>query len=142
MEDVKKCSRCKEIKPRSEYWKRADRPIGITGKCKACYRETHRESKARKPATYKLYARRSHLRKQYKITIAEYNRLFHSQGGKCFGCEKYQHELKRALDVDHCHETKVIRGLLCSNCNRAIGFAKHSQTILKRLVAYLDRLDK
>ena len=63
--------------------------------------------------------------------------MFEKQGGQCLGCGKYQHELNRALDVDHDHKTGRIRGLLCMSCNRALGYAKDNVATLKRLIAYL-----
>lgn len=34
--NVKKCSKCGEVKPKIEFWKRPDRPGGLRSKCKAC----------------------------------------------------------------------------------------------------------
>jgi hypothetical protein len=56
----------------------------------------------------------------YGLKVAEYNRLFSIQNGRCAICGKHQSELKRRLDVDHDHHTDEVRGLLCNCCNKII----------------------
>jgi hypothetical protein len=46
---------------------------------------------------------------------------------------------KRALDIDHNHETGKVRGLLCSQHNRAIGLFDDSINLLARAIEYLSR---
>lgn len=46
---------------------------------------------------------------------------------------------KFKLAVDHCHDTKKIRGLLCGNCNCAIGYLKHDIDLLRKAIDYLER---
>lgn len=41
------------------------------------------------------------------------------------------------LVVDHDHETNALRGVLCSNCNTAIGLMKDDPIRLERAIAYL-----
>lgn len=43
------------------------------------------------------------------------------------------------LVVDHCHDTGKVRGMLCHNCNRAIGLLQDSTDLLKTAVNYLER---
>jgi hypothetical protein len=45
----------------------------------------------------------------------------------------------RSLAVDHNHATRAVRGLLCGNCNIALGYFDHDPKIVRRAVAYLDR---
>ncbi len=79
----------------------------------------------------------SYLRK-YGITIAQYDEMLRLQGGVCALCRvpgrmgKYD-----KLDVDHCHETGRVRGLLCITCNHALGVLGDSAERLERAVAYL-----
>lgn len=43
------------------------------------------------------------------------------------------------LVVDHCHDTGKIRGLLCHNCNRALGLLKDSVHTLESAIDYLEK---
>jgi hypothetical protein len=40
--------------------------------------------------------------------------------------------------VDHDHETKAIRGLLCSNCNRAIGLFDEDVEVIEHAIRYIE----
>lgn len=71
------------------------------------------------------------------LSLKDYNRAFQIQSGRCLGCSKHQSELKQSLCVDHDHVTRKFRGLLCSNCNCALGLAKDNMKILKSLATYL-----
>jgi hypothetical protein len=44
----------------------------------------------------------------------------------------------RELAIDHCHTHGHARGLLCNNCNRAIGLLKDDPAILRKAADYLD----
>ena len=77
-----------------------------------------------KPKTYK----RKYQLKRYNITLDQYNEMFNKQEGKCAICQKHQNELKKILYVDHDHKTGEVRGLLCKNCNVALGFYEKYDT--------------
>lgn len=62
-----------------------------------------------------------YLQRSYGITLSFYNQMFENQHGCCAICDKHQSELSQALGVDHNHRTQEIRGLLCKNCNAALG---------------------
>ena len=57
--------------------------------------------------------------RSYGITVEEYDEMLESQGGGCYICGIGP--VGRALDIDHDHRTGKVRGLLCSNHNRALG---------------------
>ena len=81
------------------------------------------------------------LRWKYGIEIEEYERILKSQEGKCAICgfrpeENASREHK--LYVDHNHKTNKVRGLLCMNCNSAIGHFGEDLTSLKKAVEYLQ----
>lgn len=44
----------------------------------------------------------------------------------------------RELAIDHCHEHGHARGLLCNNCNRAIGLLRDDPVVLRKAADYLD----
>jgi len=55
----------------------------------------------------------------YGITAEEYWRIYELQGGCCYICQRATGVRKR-LSVDHCHETGLVRGLLCTLCERGV----------------------
>ena len=80
--------------------------------------------------------RNGELQRRYGITLADYNKLFDSQGRCCAICKGSA--LKPAdWHVYHCHATNVVRGILCRHCNRALGAVKDSTMILQNAILYL-----
>ena len=82
------------------------------------------------------------LKHFYGVDLNWYNETFEEQEGRCAACYKHQSELEKALAVDHCHQSKKVRGLLCSNCNSALGMSHDSIKTLLNLVKYLEKHSK
>jgi hypothetical protein len=78
--------------------------------------------------------RERHLVRKYGVTQVGYDRMLAAQGGVCAICERAQ---ERALNVDHCHATGKVRGLLCTNCNRMVGHAADDPARLEAAASYL-----
>lgn len=76
--------------------------------------------------------------KQYGINVDEYNRLRVIQDARCRICGKHESELKTALVVDHCHDTGIIRALLCSACNVGIGNLQDDPQLCANAADYLN----
>src|SRR5689334_12217251 len=69
--------------------------------------------------------RRAYLRKlNYRITPDHYAALLARQGGRCAICRGAEPGAGRDWHVDHCHETGLVRGLLCVHCNLGLGHFK------------------
>jgi len=84
--------------------------------------------------------RRSYeLRRAYGITIEEYETLLKEQGNVCACCGTATPGHKGKFVVDHCHLSGNVRGLLCNNCNQALGLMRDSIGYGLSLVAYLVR---
>jgi hypothetical protein len=81
--------------------------------------------------------RASTLLAKYGITMEQYNKLFQDQKGCCAICGVHQAEQNRRLHIDHCHETGVVRGLLCGNCNLALGHLKDSVEVIEKALVYM-----
>lgn len=43
------------------------------------------------------------------------------------------------MNLDHCHETGVVRGLLCHNCNRGLGLLQDNPTYLRQAANYVEK---
>lgn len=95
------------------------------------YRERHPE---------KIVAnnRKNLLRRNFGLTLDQYNEMFQAQKGLCLGCYRHQSSMTRTLAVDHSHSTGKIRGLLCAACNPALGLVHDDPIVLRRLADYLD----
>lgn len=72
----------------------------------------------------------------YGIDVSDYDRMLEEQGGGCYICGK-KPSGKRALDIDHDHKTGKVRGLLCSNHNRALGLLNDDLKLLVKTLEYL-----
>ena len=57
----------------------------------------------------------------------------------CEICGKASIALNRPLCVDHCHSSGIVRGLLCTNCNLALGYLHEDRSIIHSMLAYLDK---
>lgn len=80
------------------------------------------------------------LKRQYAITPADYDRLIIASQGRCHICSAQFEPTRRGLlAVDHCHDTGTVRGLLCGNCNRAIGQLGDDPERLRCAASYLER---
>lgn len=80
------------------------------------------------------------LRHDYGITLEEYNRLIDKQNGLCAICgnpPKGGSPTNQRLHVDHDHTTGKVRGLLCKNCNTAIGFLGEDLSRIEASIRYL-----
>lgn len=77
------------------------------------------------------------LRKNYGITIEQYDAMYAAQGGRCKICATSAPRGRGGFHVDHCHSGNYVRGLLCAECNMMLGLAKDSKEILKNAIFYL-----
>ncbi|AGT14312.1 endonuclease VII [Mycobacterium phage Adzzy] len=75
----------------------------------------------------------------YGITPEEYWKIYEFQGGRCYICRRANGKKKR-LSVDHDHKTGIVRGLLCTMCNKYIlGWARDCIEMLQRAIDYLRK---
>ncbi|MFJ9590268.1 endonuclease VII domain-containing protein [Streptomyces acidicola] len=117
-EGHKFCRSCGEIKPHREWHRNATASDGLSTSCRTC-----RAAKGRA----------GHLKRQYGMTEAERDEMVASQKGLCVICLKAP-----AVHVDHCHSTGRVRGVLCFNCNSAIGKLGDDPDAARRVAAYLE----
>lgn len=72
------------------------------------------------------------LKRRYGATVQKYNELLENQKGCCAICKIHYSEFERAFHIDHCHKSNKIRGLLCVNCNTALGHFKEDVNLLEQ----------
>lgn len=72
------------------------------------------------PDKQRAMLRTARLRREFGLTVAEYEAMSTAQDHKWHICGRPENG-KRRLAVDHCHETSKIRALLCGPCNNNLG---------------------
>lgn len=82
--------------------------------------------------------RRHVLKKEYGLSLEDYNYMLEKQGGVCAICKQLC-STKRSLAVDHNHVTGKIRSLLCRDCNVALGLMKENPELLRDAACYLEQ---
>lgn len=121
-----------EKRASAREWKRRNPDRARANYVRWC--NTHRER--RKEINIDAQLRR------YGMLRADYDRMMLHQGGVCAICLRPETARRRgvlrALCVDHNHQTNYNRGLLCSSCNRAIGFLADDPARARALAAYLE----
>lgn len=140
---------CTEINPQPLecFDIRTSSEDGHNHRCKSCRRyymnklNSKPESKIKRDEYYAREdvikrSKNYRLLKHYGLTLEQYNAMLSSQNNMCFIC---QVPSPRPLAVDHNHITGKVRGLLCDNCNRALGLLKvdNNDTIADRIKEYL-----
>lgn len=154
----KTCQECLVNKSVEDFYVNGDYEDGRNPKCKPCMSRYHK-ARYDDPTTHakikrnqvKWRALNPHadanktLRRRYNITLEDYERINEAQGGVCALCggrEKVRRRKKAEGDerfaVDHCHDTGLIRGLLCFKCNTAIGSLGDTDQIIRRVIDYLS----
>jgi len=81
------------------------------------------------------------IKYMYNISYEEYEKMLIEQNYRCKICGFKTPKNKRLLKIDHDHKTKKIRGLLCFNCNTALGKFNDCLTNLENAVHYLKNYD-
>jgi len=130
------CKYCGEEKKKEEwaFQKHTYRDeLSSFGRCKDCV------GKRKKSPKIKEINRKSMLKTVYGITPEEYNKILERQNFCCAVCKKHLAEFKKALSVDHNHETGKIRGLLCQKCNLALGLLEDNLESIRELLRYLEK---
>ena len=125
----KECKKCELTKPLASYRNTYNRKKDgtklpqIRGECLDCERS---------------YARKNTFKYIRGITIEERDAMFKEQDYRCKCCGSFESFSKKGWHVDHCHRTEKIRGVLCANCNIALGQVDDSVLHLKHLITYLE----
>jgi hypothetical protein len=133
----KKCSRCKTVKPFSDFNIARDKADGHKPWCRSC------SSKIQKARWLAGHDRDRHFRKKFGVTLAEFEQMLKDQDGRCAICGTTEPSGRISFlcnfHIDHCHKAGNVRGLLCSNCNRGLGYFADNPEFLQKAIEYLKR---
>jgi hypothetical protein len=165
MEKLYSCYVCKGRFPREKFPRNRARDTGLSSRCLECNRghdyEARRVQRGYKRRNKRheigvgvpesnatisnaekyLRGRSYNLWRNFKMTLDDYQTILDAQGGVCAICEGPPNGAGAQFGnfhVDHDSTENRVRGLLCSNCNHAIGKLKHDRDNLARAIAYLD----
>lgn len=111
--------------------------------CNHCVRLRQSEQRTATSLKEKNRRKNNSLKYNFGITLEQYLEMESKQNKLCAICKNEETALHSftkiplELSVDHCHTTGKIRGLLCSTCNRGLGYFKDSPQLLGRAIEYL-----
>jgi hypothetical protein len=150
------CSKCSIVKPSDQYYsgsryckdcqnkntnanrarRAAERKSGAHCKCSQCKVVKPPEAFGNGGNTYCLECD-SEVKAAitYKISRAQVREL--RSKPKCEICKK-EFQLAKDRNIDHCHESGKIRGVLCYRCNTGIGLFGDDTGILMSAIRYLS----
>lgn len=139
-EGLKLCTKCNEHKPlETDFRPNVQSSDGKHHYCNSCFNE---QDKNRQQTLDRKIGTRKRALQKYGLTLEDYQRMCEDRENRCDICKKdctaTLFDSWKGLVVDHCHTTGVVRGLLCSNCNTAIGLMKDNTNNLTAAITYLN----
>lgn len=151
----KKCPQCNLVLDAGMFSPDKSKISGLRSWCKPCSHRVWKEKRdpVKERARLKAYAAKEeskqkmrdyHLKRNYGISLDDYNKLHEQQGGVCAICgnpETVKHFVSgrsHPLHLDHDHTTGKVRGLLCTLCNTGLGKFKDDKELLKKALEYLN----
>lgn len=75
----------------------------------------------------------------YGLTQEQYDDMLAAQLGQCAICQTDQPG-RKGWAIDHCHETGLVRGILCNSCNLGLGLFRDSGDALLSAALYLEKV--
>jgi hypothetical protein len=145
---AKWCSQCQTDKPINQFRENKCTQTGLAAYCLPCerkysnaYHKNWRDLQT--PDERYAHSRKWSLMTAHGLTVEQYDEMLVAQDGKCAICETKDSGRRDRTEfkmfVDHCHNTNVIRGLLCSSCNFGLGKFKDDPDKLLAAATYLLR---
>ncbi len=131
---TKKCRKCTVEKPISEFYKDSTKTDGYNNRCKECLKLDH--AKYYEKNSDKIRAYRRNYGRVFRYGIDE-NHVLDMIKEQEFKCPVCGNEINLTSHVDHDHESGIIRGILCKNCNIALGLLSDDIGNLFRAADYL-----
>lgn len=136
--ETKICKGCRLEKTLAEFSLHKNCRLGRNSKCKSCKNKLAAVYWKTKMSQLSKDERKQHNKlkwyKRYGIAFEDYQSMVKQQDGACRICATTPSK----LHLDHSHETNLIRGLLCANCNMGLGLFYDSPLILSKAIEYLE----
>ncbi len=158
---MKTCLKCGLIKEYSEYHAKRGKP---QPQCKACrskyMAKLYLDNREREIAKHKAWYEKNKSAisikgkkeraanpekhklgrriKKYGLSKCQYENMLTEQNNSCAIC-------LRPFGIpyiDHCHDSGLVRALLCSQCNTGFGLLQEDVAIFRRCIAYANKYKK
>jgi len=131
---LKTCKVCGAEKNISDFY---------TGRreCKDCKNAAARKRYIDDPQTTQrnlIRMRERAKERRYGITQEQFDQMIINQNNKCKICS-IEFKGTKFTHIDHCHDSNIVRGLLCNNCNLALGQFNDNTDILDNAIKYLQK---
>ena len=139
------CLECRCWKCVEEFRVNKTNSTGVVPYCRPCetirqrrWRDRHPQMVKDQQARVKATKSKKKRLARYGLSEDSYKLLFASQCGRCVICMT-QDPGARGWQIDHCHKTGKVRGILCVKCNAALGMASDNVDRLRSMIEYLKR---
>lgn len=74
---------------------------------------------------------------RYGLSEEEYDEMMSATHCPICGTEFSLSKTRRKRNIDHCHKTGVVRGVVCHHCNLALGWFNHDIKVLESAIEWL-----
>jgi len=141
----KKCIQCEEKKELIEFRKRfrgKNKNIYFESYCKNCERLNTKSWSQENKERRKEITLKKDLKRNFDLSLEDYYKMRKEHNNQCAVCKVSKSKSGRRLAVDHCHNTKLIRGLLCNECNTALGLLGENVERMYKLIEYISKFKK
>lgn len=137
---MRKCIDCNIEKDDCSFNLRSKKSELRQSRCKDCESKNAKIRYLKNREKRILKQRKINILNKYGVTEEEYNIMLKSQDSKCAICGSKEIKRKGAkfFNIDHCHKSNKVRGLLCHNCNIVLGKIEDSKDWLKQALKYLS----
>lgn len=142
-----KCNKCGLFKVKEKFTTSVSYKDGIRKTCKQCAAKRQKQYWLNNPDQYAKHKARvkendkvlKRVFTRHGLSEEEYMVMFKKCNGLCWSCKD-----RPANNIDHDHNCckgtyscgKCVRGVLCSQCNTALGLLKDDSDVIKNLLAY------
>lgn len=137
---MKTCSKCGENKLINDFNRDSSNKCGFRSYCRDCSKRYGQSTYSKNRDKFQ----HDKLKSRYGISINQYNELLNNQNNVCAICKKPEITKSKVgkiqkLSVDHDHKTGKVRALLCSNCNRGIGYLQDDFDLILQAAKYIQQ---
>jgi hypothetical protein len=142
---MKICNKCGKEKETSLFAKGKNYKDGYRNICKRCHTDYvidyYNKNPDKKAEKVRINSGKDFNWKRHNLPKIKFDEMLAKFDGKCYSCR-----INDAKNIDHDHNCcsgyrscgKCVRGILCNQCNTALGLLKDSKDTLRNLIEYLE----